>query len=129
MSKVKGGMTDYYKNCVAGMQNENRWFVQQWPAISQHWIKGKNVTERDDIRVRWDLLHPSRTRYPGAYLYLRFPLPSLQPQRRSVTNKTVKEVSQSLNNNYCTGVATPAASKTNSIINNFERLDSNTTTK
>lgn len=82
MSKVRGGMTDYYKNCQDEIREQNKRFLQQWPAIAQHWVKGKNSTERDDIRIRWDLLHPARARYPGAFLYLNQPLPQLQPQRR-----------------------------------------------
>lgn len=73
MSKLRGGMTDYYKNCQSDIQDQNNRFVEQWPSVSQHCLKGKNETERQDIRVRWDLLHPSRARHPGAFLYLLEP--------------------------------------------------------
>jgi hypothetical protein len=81
MMKVRGGMTDYYRNCHEEIRQQNDRFVLQWPAIAQHWVKGKDDMKRDDIRVRWDLLSPARAKYPGAFLYLNAPLPQLQPQR------------------------------------------------
>ncbi|CBZ26088.1 conserved hypothetical protein [Leishmania mexicana MHOM/GT/2001/U1103] len=81
MMKVRGGMTDYYRNCHEDIRQQNDRFVLQWPAVAQHWVKGKEGNRRDDIRVRWDLLSPARAKYPGAFLYLSAPLPQLQPQR------------------------------------------------
>ncbi|KAG5490116.1 hypothetical protein JKF63_00235 [Porcisia hertigi] len=81
MMKVRGGMTDYYRNCHEEIREQNNRFVLQWPAVAQHWVKGKEGNRRDDIRVRWDLLSPARAKYPGAFLYLSSPLPQLQPQR------------------------------------------------
>ncbi|GET93313.1 hypothetical protein, conserved [Leishmania tarentolae] len=81
MMKVRGGMTDYYRNCHEEIRQQNDRFVLQWPAVAQHWVKGKEGNRRDDIRVRWDLLSPARAKYPGAFLYLSTPLPQLQPQR------------------------------------------------
>ena len=81
MMKVRGGMTDYYRNCHDEIRQQNDRFVLQWPAVAQHWVKGKDDTKRDDIRVRWDLLSPARVRHPGAFLYFTTPLPQLQPQR------------------------------------------------
>ncbi|KAK7199957.1 hypothetical protein NESM_000044200 [Novymonas esmeraldas] len=86
MMKVRGGMTDYYRNCHEDIRQQNDRFVLQWPAVAQHWVKGKKDNRRNDIRVRWDLLSPARARYPGAYLYLSTPLPQLQPQRLSDEN-------------------------------------------
>ncbi|KAG5465545.1 hypothetical protein CUR178_00250 [Leishmania enriettii] len=83
MMKVRGGMTDYYRNCHEEIRQQNDRFVLQWPAVAQHWVKGKEGNRRDDIRVRWDLLSPARAKYPGAFLYLSTPLPQLQPQRLS----------------------------------------------
>ncbi|CAG9583769.1 conserved hypothetical protein [Leishmania major strain Friedlin] len=83
MMKVRGGMTDYYRNCHEEIRQQNDRFVLQWPAVAQHWVKGKEGSRRDDIRVRWDLLSPARTKHPGAFLYLSAPLPQLQPQRLS----------------------------------------------
>ncbi|KPA80209.1 hypothetical protein ABB37_05186 [Leptomonas pyrrhocoris] len=81
MMKVRGGMTDYYRNCQEEIRQQNNRFVLQWPAVAQHWVKGKEDNKRDDIRVRWDLLSPARAKHPGAFLYLNAPLPQLQPQR------------------------------------------------
>ncbi|KAG5464069.1 hypothetical protein LSCM1_00249 [Leishmania martiniquensis] len=81
MMKVRGGMTDYYRNCHDEIRQQNDRFVLQWPAVAQHWVKGKEGNRRDDIRVRWDLLSPARVKHPGAFLYLSNPLPQLQPQR------------------------------------------------
>lgn len=88
MSKVKGGMTEYYKNCTDDIKEQNTLFVRQWPSIALPWVKGKNTTERHDIRVRWDLLHPARARYPGAFLFLRDPLPQLTPQQPRPASQT-----------------------------------------
>eukprot|EP00796_Vickermania_ingenoplastis_P005160 gene5160-3709_t len=79
MTKLRGGMTDYYKNCQTDILDQNKRFVVQWPSISQRCLKGKNSTRREDIRIRWDLLHPAKARYPGAYLYLRELLPQIAP--------------------------------------------------
>ncbi|CCW60100.1 unnamed protein product [Phytomonas sp. EM1] len=78
MGKVRGGMTTYYRTCGEDIKRQNRLFVAQWPAVAQAWPKGRKETARDDIRVRWDLLHPSRSRHPGAFLFLKDPLPQLQ---------------------------------------------------
>ncbi|KAI5691306.1 hypothetical protein MNV84_08015 [Leishmania braziliensis] len=83
MMKVRGGMTDYYRNCHEEIRQQNNRFVLQWSSVAQHWVKGKEGNRRDDIRVRWDLLSPARAKYPGAFLYLSTPLPQLQPQRLS----------------------------------------------
>lgn len=79
MAQLKGGMTDYYKNCKDDILEQNTRFVNQWPSISQRCYKGKNETRREDIRVRWDLLNPAKARYPGAYLHLRELLPQISP--------------------------------------------------
>lgn len=81
MAKLRGGMTDYYKTCSDEIRQQNALFVAQWPSVAVPWTKGKNVTERDDIKVRWDLLHPSRARHPGAFLFLSEPLRQLQAQQ------------------------------------------------
>ncbi|EPY20102.1 hypothetical protein STCU_09155 [Strigomonas culicis] len=83
MAKLRGGMTDYYRNCQDDMERADDRFVRQWPAVAQRWVKGRNATERRDIRVSWRLLHPGRTRHPGAYLYLSTPMPGLAPQARA----------------------------------------------
>lgn len=81
MSKLRGGMTDYYKNCQDEILLQNKRFVEQWPSISQRCFKGRNSSRREDIRIRWDLLHPSRVRYPGALLFLKALLPQIAPIR------------------------------------------------
>ncbi|KPI84446.1 hypothetical protein ABL78_6501 [Leptomonas seymouri] len=88
MMKVRGGMTDYYRNCHEDIRQQNDRFVLQWPAVAQHWVKGKEHHKREDIRVRWDLLSPARVKYPGAFLYLDTPLPQLQPQRTAAEDST-----------------------------------------
>lgn len=81
MAKVRGGLTDYYKNCQDEIIEQNKRFVEQWPSVAQRCMKGKNSSRREDIRIRWDLLHPSRVRYPGAFLFLKELLPQIAPIR------------------------------------------------
>ncbi|CAD2214547.1 hypothetical protein AGDE_14753 [Angomonas deanei] len=81
MGKVRGGLTDYYRTCQEEIKKQNQRFLLQWPSIAVSCVKGKNATEREDIRIRWDLVHPSKIRYPGAQLYLSGPLPQIQASR------------------------------------------------
>lgn len=81
MARVRGGLTDYYRNCQDEILEQNKRFVEQWPSVAQRCFKGKNSTRREDIRIRWDLLHPSRVRYPGAFLFLKELLPQIAPIR------------------------------------------------
>ncbi|ESL08428.1 hypothetical protein TRSC58_03869 [Trypanosoma rangeli SC58] len=74
MGEMAGGMTSYYKTQKEDIRLQNKMFVETWPAVAQECIKGKGVLQREDIRVRWDLLHPKKNSNPSATLNCRTPL-------------------------------------------------------
>ncbi|EKF29630.1 hypothetical protein MOQ_006574 [Trypanosoma cruzi marinkellei] len=74
MAEMAGGMTDYYKTQKEDIRRQNKLFLETWPAVAQECIKGKGALQREDIRVRWDLLHPKRNPDPSATLRCRTPM-------------------------------------------------------
>ncbi|EAN82931.1 hypothetical protein C3747_57g91 [Trypanosoma cruzi] len=74
MAEMAGGMTDYYKTQKEDIRLQNKLFLETWPAVAQECIKGKGALQREDIRVRWDLLHPKRNPDPSATLRCRTPM-------------------------------------------------------
>ncbi|KEG13371.1 hypothetical protein DQ04_01041010 [Trypanosoma grayi] len=97
MAEASGGMTEYYKTQKEDIRKQNKLFVEAWPAVAQECIKGKGALEREDIRVRWDLLHPKKSADPSATLQSRTPLLTKRkkPQPRTIAGLQTQETSGS----------------------------------
>ncbi|RNF26586.1 uncharacterized protein Tco025E_01356 [Trypanosoma conorhini] len=95
MAEMPGGMTDYYKTQKDDIRRQNKVFVEMWPAVAQECVKGKGGLQREDIRVRWDLLHPRKNPNPGATLQCRTPLKTRAHKPRSHSiNGTVSKTNE-----------------------------------